>query len=161
MKSIYFYATPIGRIGVAESEGRLTNLFFPAEKIAEPAIEVETGLLQEAGEQLERYFSGKLKDFTLPLTPVGTDFMQRVWACLQTIPYGETWSYQKVAQTISQPKACRAVGLANHRNPLPIFIPCHRVIGKNGDLTGFGGGLELKSLLLDLEKEHLASFISC
>lgn len=110
-----------------------------------------TTLLQEAQAQLDAYFSGRLKTFQLPLAPAGTAFQQRCWQALCTIPYGQTVTYAQQAQAIGQPKAVRAVGMANHRNPLPIFIPCHRVIGKDGSLTGYAGCLEAKRFLLDLE----------
>ena len=97
---------------------------------------------------------GKRKEFTLPLAPVGTEFMIRVWKSLCAIPYGETRSYKEIAESIGNKKASRAVGLANNRNPIPIFIPCHRVIGANGKLVGYGGGLHIKSFLLKLEMEY-------
>lgn len=101
------------------------------------------------------YFSGKLKQFSIPLNPYGTNFMRKVWNALQKIPYGETATYKDISELIEHPKAYRAVGLANSRNPIPIFIPCHRVIGANGKLVGFsGGGLDLKQKLLDLEKKN-------
>ena len=95
------------------------------------------------------------KIFTLPLAPVGTEFQQHVWKILQTIPYGETWSYKQVAVAIGNPKASRAVGMANNKNPLAIFIPCHRVIGSNGKLVGYAGGLNIKEHLLALEQENV------
>jgi methylated-DNA-[protein]-cysteine S-methyltransferase len=105
----------------------------------------------EARHQLEEYFSGDRTEFDLPLRPVGTPFQQRVWAALQTIPYGEIRSYGEIATQISRPGASRAVGLANGRNPIAVIVPCHRVIGASGSLTGYGGGLQRKRLLLDLE----------
>jgi methylated-DNA-[protein]-cysteine S-methyltransferase len=108
-------------------------------------------LLKRAAEQLDAYFGRELRDFDLPLSPQGTSFQQHVWAALQTIPFGETRSYAQIAELIRTPNAVRAVGAANGRNPIPIVIPCHRVIGSNGKLTGFGGGLPLKRWLLDLE----------
>ena len=104
--------------------------------------------------QLEEYFSGKRSSFSLPMAPVGTQFMQDVWQALVTIPYGEVRSYRDIAKAIGNPKACRAVGMANNRNPLPIIIPCHRVIGANGKLVGYAGGLDCKEKLLALEKEN-------
>jgi methylated-DNA-[protein]-cysteine S-methyltransferase len=108
-------------------------------------------VLVAAVEQLNAYFEGELKTFDLPLAPLGTAFQKNVWNALVSIPYGETRSYLQIAEGIGAPKAVRAVGAANGRNPIPIVIPCHRVIGSNGKLTGFGGGLPLKRLLLDLE----------
>lgn len=134
--------------------GTITNLYFHEENTLEDAIVNETELLKEAGRQLQSYFAGERKEFDLPLAPVGTEFMRRVWDALCEIPYGETRCYQEIAQHISNHKASRAVGLANNRNPIPIFIPCHRVIGKNGKLTGFRSGLNLKKRLLELERQH-------
>jgi methylated-DNA-[protein]-cysteine S-methyltransferase len=108
-------------------------------------------ILNETAAQLTQYFAGGLRDFDLPLDMHGTGFQIRVWRELCTIPYGETRAYLDIAQAIGAPKAMRAVGAANGRNPIPIVVPCHRVIGANGKLVGFGGGLELKRLLLDLE----------
>lgn len=108
-------------------------------------------LLGEALSQLRAYFAGHLRDFHLPLDMAGTDFQLRVWRELQTIPYGRTRSYSAIAQAIGRPSAVRAVGAANGANPLPIVVPCHRVIGANGRLVGYGGGLPLKRRLLDLE----------
>jgi methylated-DNA-[protein]-cysteine S-methyltransferase len=108
-------------------------------------------VLKQASQQLQAYFDGALRTFDLPLSPHGTAFQQSVWDALLAIPYGETRSYREVAAGIGTPKAVRAVGAANGQNPIPIVIPCHRVIGSNGKLTGFGGGLPLKRRLLDLE----------
>lgn len=110
------------------------------------------GFFSEALRQLEAYFAGELKVFDLPLAPQGTPFQMKVWRTLQTIPHGQTWSYGQLARAIGQPSASRAVGAANGRNPLPIVIPCHRVVGSNGDLTGFGGGVEIKAALLEMEQ---------
>ena len=104
--------------------------------------------------QLSQYLRGERRDFSLPLAPEGSEFFQRTWQALQAIPYGETRSYAEIAAAIGNTKACRAVGLANNRNPLPIFIPCHRVIGSNQRLTGYRGGLALKRQLLELEQRH-------
>ena len=103
-------------------------------------------------EQLAAYFARDLKEFDVQLAVSGTPFQQRVWAALATIPYGETWSYRELAEAVGNPKAVRAVGLANGRNPVSIVVPCHRVIGADGSLTGYGGGLERKSWLLDHEQ---------
>lgn len=111
-------------------------------------------LIREALSQLRAYFAGRLTRFDLPLRLAGTDFQKQVWRALQTIPYAETRSYGQIAAQIGAPKACRAVGAANGSNRIPIVIPCHRVIGANGDLTGFGGGLPRKRMLLALEAQH-------
>jgi len=105
-----------------------------------------------AVEQIDGYFDGRLADFSLPLDPAGTDFQRRVWFALADIAYGATESYSELAARVGNPKACRAVGLANGRNPIPLILPCHRVIGANGGLTGYGGGLDLKKSLLDHER---------
>jgi O-6-methylguanine DNA methyltransferase len=110
--------------------------------------------LRQAVEQLRAYFAGELRDFDLTLDMQGTEFQTRVWRELRNIPYGETRSYSFVAVTIGAPKAVRAVGAANGRNPIPIVVPCHRVIGAGGSLVGYGGGLPLKRFLLDLEAQH-------
>lgn len=109
-------------------------------------------IFPNAVSQLAQYFEGRLKQFDLDLQPLGTDFQKKVWQALLTIPYGTTVTYGQIAEQIHNPKACRAVGLANKCNPIPIIIPCHRVIGKNGKLTGFAGGLDIKQALLDLER---------
>jgi methylated-DNA-[protein]-cysteine S-methyltransferase len=109
---------------------------------------VDGGPLPQALRQLEEYFTGKRRDFALPLRLEGTAFQRRVWNVLMEIPYGETWSYGRLARRIDNPNACRAVGLANGRNPLSILVPCHRVIGADGSLTGYGGGVERKRWLL-------------
>jgi methylated-DNA-[protein]-cysteine S-methyltransferase len=157
MKNIFFYQTVIGVIGIAEKGNAVTDLYFPGEKTPEDAVVSETEILKEAGKQLRAYLAGKLRNFTLPLAPSGTEFMLRVWKSLLAIPYGETRSYQEIAQSVGNKKASRAVGLANNRNPIPVFIPCHRVIGANGKLIGYGGGLDLKAYLLELERVTLAS----
>ncbi len=152
MKNIFFYETGLGEIGIIESGSAITNLYFQRENIPRDAVVFETAILKEAGRQLQDYLAGKLRDFTLPLAPAGTEFMLRIWESLRAIPYGQTRSYQEIAQSVGNKKASRAVGLANNRNPIPIFIPCHRVIGANGKLIGYGGGLEIKAYLLELEK---------
>jgi len=108
-------------------------------------------LLLDAADQLRAYFAGELRRFDLPLSPRGTAFQHRVWDAVAAIPYGATATYSEVAASIGSPRACRAVGAANGRNPLPLIVPCHRVIGSTGGLTGYGGGLEAKRALLDLE----------
>jgi O-6-methylguanine DNA methyltransferase len=117
-----------------------------------PLEQDTTPLLRQATQQLKEYFQGERKEFSLPLHTQGTPFQEMVWAALRQIPYGETCSYQDIAKKIGRPKAMRAVGGANHQNPISIFIPCHRVIGQKGDLVGYGGGLQVKAFLLDLEK---------
>jgi methylated-DNA-[protein]-cysteine S-methyltransferase len=149
---IYFYELSIGKVAISESEGKITNVYFSTDNLKKNVQIFETPLLREAARQLESYLSGELREFSLPLSPEGTDFMKKTWACLCEIPYGKTATYKEVAVKIGKPSAARAVGLANNRNPIPIFIPCHRVIGSDGSLTGYRGGLELKKKLLGLEK---------
>lgn len=114
----------------------------------------ETPLHREAFRQLTEYLEGKRKDFDLPLKPAGTPFQQRVWQALREIPYGQTRSYGEIARAVGNPKASRAIGMANNRNPVMIFIPCHRVIGTDGRLVGYAGGLDVKERLLRLEESH-------
>ena len=122
----------------------------------EPCWKQDKAPFVEVIRQLQAYFDGELREFDLPLAPEGTEFQLRVWNTLRAIPYGETISYAQLAQKIGDPKAVRAVGLANGSNPIPIIIPCHRVIGSNGSLTGFGGGLSNKKKLLALESRQLS-----
>ncbi len=147
--------TCIGTIAIAESAGSITQLFFCCDMLPPDAELAETALLHEAFQQLHGYLLGSRREFSLPLAPVGTPFMQRVWQHVANIPYGTTASYKEVAIAIGNPRAVRAVGMANHRNPLPIVIPCHRVIGSDGSLTGYRGGLSLKMKLLELEQNSL------
>jgi methylated-DNA-[protein]-cysteine S-methyltransferase len=121
-----------------------------------PGAREDAQALAAAAEQLEAYFAGELTAWDLPLAPVGTGFQQRVWAALREIPYGTTTTYGKIATDLGQPTASRAVGLANGRNPIAVIQPCHRVVGANGSLTGFGGGLPRKRWLLDHERSVLA-----
>ncbi|WP_432695853.1 methylated-DNA--[protein]-cysteine S-methyltransferase [Marinobacterium sp. YM272] len=141
---------PIGILTLTASDEALTGVEFG--RVEHEELEhVPSDLLIEAAHQLSEYFAGKRQSFDLPLAPAGTQFQQRVWQALQQIPYGETRSYGDLASIIGQPGAARAVGMANNRNPLSILIPCHRVIGANGALVGYGGGLTIKRKLLELE----------
>lgn len=149
--NLAFHTTAIGRIGIAEENGCITNLYFATDSVPQNGDLCETAAITEAFRQLAAFLAGELKLFSLPLAPKGTAFMLTVWKNLCDIPYGKTASYKDIAIVAGNPKACRAVGLANNRNPLPIFIPCHRVIGANGKLVGYGGGLDMKKILLDLE----------
>jgi methylated-DNA-[protein]-cysteine S-methyltransferase len=151
MKNIFFYQTDIGEIGIAENGTEITNLYFSGKVPPQDATIKETALLKEAGAQLKEYLGGKRKFFKLPLAPEGTRFQQDVWTALQEIPYGETRSYGQIAKSIGRPKASRAVGMANNKNPILVFVPCHRVVGVNGKLVGYAGGLEIKEHLLNLE----------
>lgn len=111
-------------------------------------------LLQQAEKQLDEYFAGQRIDFELPLSPEGTEYQLRIWSELRAIPYGKTWSYKQLAERTGNPKSARAAGGATGRNPLSIVIPCHRVVGTDGKLTGFGGGLDNKAILLDIERKN-------
>lgn len=148
------FPTPIGTLTLAADEAGLRHLLFPENKYPVAGREAwrrDAAPLREARRQVEEYFAGKRRVFDLALAPAGTDFQCRVWLALAAIPSGTTWSYGQLARHIGEPTAVRAVGAANGRNPLPIVLPCHRVIGSDGKLTGFGGGLPLKQWLLDHE----------
>lgn len=152
----HYYDSPIGKLLLAGDSSALSLLGFPGGSMArrhEKDWIEDKGQFKQVIKQLDEYFAGKRQDFDLVLAPEGTEFQQTVWQALTEIPYGETWSYGQLAQHIGKPKASRAVGAANGLNPIPVIIPCHRVIGSNGKLTGFGGGLETKSFLLNLESE--------
>ena len=150
--SSYIFVSKIGPLCLEEKEGKLTGLSFASKAEADGAqAEPPAPLLAEAVRQLKDYFEGNLKKFSLPLEPEGTPFQQAVWRELLRIPYGATASYGEIARRVGQPGAARAVGLANNRNPIAIAIPCHRVVGANGKLVGYGGGLDLKKALLKLE----------
>ena len=155
MRYLFYCPSPIGQITLAAENDALTHLRLPSEPVLEGGIARETPLLREAGKQLAAYFAGERREFALPLAPQGTPFQQSCWQELLQIPYGETRSYGQIARAIANPKACRAVGMANNRNPIAILIPCHRVIGAQGDLVGYGGGLAIKQFLLNLEKATL------
>jgi methylated-DNA-[protein]-cysteine S-methyltransferase len=146
--------SPIGPLLVAGDGDGLRFLLFERgrKREARPDWEPDRGTLKEPIGQLKAYFAGKLRTFDFPLAPQGTPFQQQVWRALRDIPYGETTSYGELARRIGNPNAVRAVGLANGSNPIAIIIPCHRVIGSNGSLTGYGGGLPIKKALLALER---------
>jgi methylated-DNA-[protein]-cysteine S-methyltransferase len=149
--------TPIGELLLAGEDGALSMIGFPKGSMRrEPEADwiFNEAQLVDACRQLREYFAGERRHFDLPLKLKGTEFQVRVLEALQGIPYGETTSYGEIAKRIGRPKAVRAVGAANGRNPIPIVVPCHRVIGSSGDLTGFGGGLDTKEALLRLEAEH-------
>ena len=151
MKYYSYYEFSIGTLGIGEDGVGISHIFLPGTVEVSAAQNLETPLLAKAAGQLREYFSGARKVFDLPLSPDGTAFQKRVWEKLCEIPYGERRSYGELAGMIGNPKASRAVGMANHRNPIMIVIPCHRVLGKDGSLTGYAGGLEMKKALLNLE----------
>lgn len=142
--------TPIGAILIAGDDDAIVETYFAGAKPKAEWIR-DNDALREAADQLRAYFAGELTAFDLRLSPQGTEFQQAVWSELQKIPYGETTTYSAIAERIGRPAAVRAVGAANGANPIPIVIPCHRVIGMNGSLTGFGGGIDVKKQLLALE----------
>lgn len=152
-----YVSSPVGDILLVADDEGLRSVNFPTAKRPvhpEPDWVRDDGKLADAREQFAAYFRGELKEFDLKLVLDGTPFQQDVLRALQQIPYGETRSYADIARMIGRPKAVRAVGGANGRNPLSIVIPCHRVIGASGELTGFGGGLPVKKALLELEQSH-------
>ncbi|MCI8649687.1 MAG: methylated-DNA--[protein]-cysteine S-methyltransferase [Anaerotruncus sp.] len=152
MEQTYFvYETAIGALTVCCTKEAVIAIRFAGQMPPE-AQQERTALSDRVAQQIQEYLQGMRKNFELPLQMTGTDFQKMVWTELCKIPYGETRSYQQIAQQIHNPKACRAVGLANNRNPLPILIPCHRVLGADGSLTGYAGGLDCKQKLLELEK---------
>jgi methylated-DNA-[protein]-cysteine S-methyltransferase len=163
MYEIYFNPN-IGLVYISEEEGFLTEVKFISKEEKNQLENYnankgqisnkETEVLKEAIKQLDEYFSGTRKSFDLPLRPKGTSFMQSVYKALLKIPYGRTSSYKEIAMAIGNEKACRAVGNANNKNPIAIIIPCHRIIGQNGKLVGYAGGLEIKKALLSLENSN-------
>ena len=150
-KNYFTYSLKKIKVLITEENNAVTGVYFGAE-IPAGFVKAETPLIKKAAGQIEEYLDGKRKKFSLPLEMHGTEFQMDVWRALQTIPYGETRSYKEIAEMVRRPKAVRAVGMANHRNPISIIVPCHRVIGHNGKLTGYGGGLPLKQRLLELEQ---------
>lgn len=149
MTSYSLVPSPIGELVLTAEGGALTRLLMDGR--VDPAWRRDDGALRHVAEQLDAYFAGDLREFDVELAPAGTPFQQRVWSALREIPYGETWSYGRLADRVGNPNASRAVGLANGRNPIAVIVPCHRVIGSTGKLVGYGGGMDRKRLLLDLE----------
>lgn len=139
-------ASPVGSLTLTEENGKITGLHFGG-----IAANDASPVLDAVEKQLREYFAGTRQSFDLPLAPAGTPFQRAVWDALCTIPYGETRTYAQIAAAVGNPKAYRAVGMANNRNPIAILIPCHRVVGANGSLTGYAGGLDAKRALLALE----------
>lgn len=152
MKNLWFYDSPIGKLGIVEEDGRLIQVVFGDKGCPQDLNVLETPLIARAGQQLFEYFGQRRKEFDLPFRLTGTDFQKSCWYAVSKIPYGETRTYREVALSLGKPKAVRAMGSANGKNPLPIIVPCHRVIGSDGSLTGYGGGLEAKRYLLNLER---------
>jgi O-6-methylguanine DNA methyltransferase len=164
MEKVACFASPLGLIEIRADADALTFVkpvkenekdypVFDQESFSDPAY----AIIRETCRQLDEYFAGKRREFHLPLSPQGTDFQQKVWKQLQTIPYGQTISYAQLAQAVDKPKACRAAGSANGKNPISIIIPCHRVIASDGSLGGYASGVQAKKQLLDLEAARLFS----
>ncbi|EJL6924957.1 methylated-DNA--[protein]-cysteine S-methyltransferase [Vibrio alginolyticus] len=159
MKTFYTeMPSPLGTVTIQSNAEGLLGIWFET-CTTKPSVlgvrDEQHPVLRQAVTQLDEYFAGLRNEFDLPLAATGTDFQNQVWQALTTIPYGETWSYQDLANAIGNPKAVRAVGLANGKNPISIVVPCHRVIGKSGKLTGYAGGVERKQRLLALEQGTL------
>lgn len=149
-----YYDSPLGTVTLQANEQGLLGVWFETHTTKPEDLGTQEDsfpIFQSVKEQLERYFAGEAVQFDIPIAATGTPFQQSVWHALTTIPYGETWSYAQLADAIGNPKAVRAVGLANGKNPVSVIVPCHRVIGKNGKLTGYAGGIERKQRLLAIE----------
>src|SRR6266513_1040315 len=145
------FASPIGELMLTASESALTGVYFPKARRVEIGKAGDSEILRATARQLSEYFAHKRTSFDLPLAAAGTPFEQSVWRLLRELPYGTTTSYGELARRLGDPNEARAVGAANGKNPIPIIVPCHRVIGASGDLTGFGGGLDRKRWLLEHE----------
>lgn len=148
----FSYQTPVGRLYISENDGKICRVSYSDDVLAEVC---KTDLLEETNRQLSQYFLGERRYFDIPLLLEGTEFQKKVWKALSTIGFGQTVSYKDVAQMINCPKAYRAVGNANNKNNIMIIIPCHRVVGNNGRLIGYAGGLNIKKYLLDFEQKQL------
>ncbi|MGL5254689.1 MAG: methylated-DNA--[protein]-cysteine S-methyltransferase [Brevinema sp.] len=151
---ISYFSSPIGILEIESSDNYLIRVDFVEDSLQSHNKDVSCPIIKETIHQLQEYFSGERKQFDLPIKMIGTDFRQKVWQALLTIPYGSTTSYKDIATIIGCPKGARAIGGANYNNPISIIIPCHRIIGKSGKLIGYNGGLYRKSFLLNLEKQH-------
>lgn len=151
MPTTALYPTDFGIIEIHATTKAVTNVKFVSSD-ADLSNSQTNEISEQAIAQIREYFAGNRTNFDIPLAPEGTDFQQQVWNALRNIPYGETRTYKQIAQAIGNPKAVRAVGMANNKNPIAILIPCHRVIGSNGKLVGYAGGLDIKKQLLNLER---------
>lgn len=152
------YRSPIGKLLLVGDLNGLQKIQFERNIQIDKSWQENKGLFGDVVEQLEEYFSQERKVFDLKLNPQGTEFQKQVWKRLEKIPFGQTKYYGQIAEEIGNPKASRAIGMANNKNPIPIIIPCHRVIGKNGTLTGFASGLDVKQKLLNIETRQLSIF---
>lgn len=159
MYHVYYYSFPIGKLGIVDNTKSIIAITLASELEKYHFAIEETALIKEAYRQLFDYFLGNKKNFDLPLDPQGTPFQKKCWDVLKTIPYGTTWTYKQLAKAIGNEKACRAVGNANNKNPIMIVIPCHRVIGSNGKLIGYRGGITMKETLLQLENNKKEDLI--
>lgn len=153
MRYYYDYNFPIGRLTIVDDGHGICGIHFHTQG-KDIGTKRETSNIQNTAYQLTEYFAGDRKKFDIPLSFYGTEFQQKVWKALCEIPYGQTCTYKDIAEKIGIPKGCRAVGMANNQNPIAIVVPCHRVIGANGSLMGYAGGLDLKEFLLELERSH-------
>lgn len=151
MEHFKYITTPLGIMGIREENGEITDLYFDGR---DDGGRTSSAVLDAAARQIDEYFAGERKRFDLPLRMQGTPFQLAVWRALCDIPYGETRCYEQIALAVGNPRAVRAVGMANHRNRLPIVIPCHRVVGKNGKLVGYAGGLDIKEKLIAWERKQ-------
>ena len=152
MKNIFFYDTKIGKLAIIDNGTEITNIETAEDEYDGDYNICETKLIKNASEQLYEYFEGKRREFNLPLKLSGTDFQNKVWKALCEIPYGETRSYKQIAERVENPGGSRAVGGANNKNPIMIVVPCHRVVGSNGNLVGYASGLHIKEVLLSIER---------
>lgn len=153
-RTYFVYNTPLGRLTIASDGSSITHILFGSVELS--GRRQATELTNLASNQLQEYLAGRRKVFDLPLNPDGSAFQKKVWRALLDIPYGETRTYAQVAEAIGSPKSSRAVGMANNRNPLAMVIPCHRVVGANGNLVGYAAGLHIKKWLLELEANHVS-----
>ncbi len=160
LESVWIECAPDLVLRLTAGDSGLRSIEFPRETDGRPSAGADPSspILADAARQLRAYFAGDLREFTIALDPVGTEFQKRVWRQLESIPFGDTRSYSQIAEAIGAPRAVRAVGAANGANPLPIVVPCHRVVGASGKLVGYGGGLSLKKRLLELEGCNMGLF---
>ncbi len=152
----FVYGMPLGRLTIAADADGLTKILFGPHAI-EDAVRRPSALTNTAATQLQEYFAGKRREFDIPLNPQGSEFQLAVWDELKKIPYGQTQTYAQIAQAVGNPRGFRAVGLANNKNPLPIIVPCHRVLGSGGKLVGYAAGLKIKQYLLELEGVNIGA----
>lgn len=153
MKSLYYYEFKIGKIAIAQEGDYITDVFFKDVKNVEGSI-IETDLIKQTAKQIEEYLEGTRKEFDIAIKLNGTEFQKRVWKKLMDIDYGKLASYGEIAESVQSPKASRAIGMANNKNPIIIIVPCHRVIGKSGKLVGYAAGLDVKEYLINLERSN-------